>query len=238
MKPIVKILSFLKNGKNWITVIFPFLLFIVLIIMHFFSNDPQNPVSPFTRIFYASHTLNKEIVDIKTHNYNLINFITNSRTKSGEDHIGQSRTIYLGIIAVFLSLLFASNSTNKLPMLLGLLSLITLMYALDVHLKDIYWKRELSYKTTITHVEDLINSGKIDSIWYKVNTESLNAQLDVAGRWGNRTLRKFYRAIKPDGEQIWYFILPWFILYILTVNKIFLKFKTLKGIRRRNLESN
>lgn len=224
---------FFKKQKNWFYIIVPCLLFLIFLFTYIIFGDPDNPISPFTRIFYASHSLHCVTNDVKTHNYNLISFLSSSKRISGEDRISQARTIYIGIVAVFLSLFFTKRIKKKFQMLVFLFSLINLMYLLDVHLKDLYWRQNLSYKMTISQMEDLTNSCKIETIWYEVKTDGLNAQLVTAGSRWNRISRKIHWTLRPDGEQIIYFIIPWFALYFLLIFELFLNYKNLQELRKQ-----
>jgi hypothetical protein len=162
-------------------------------------------------------SLSKPANDVKTHNYALISFLSERKVPLGEDGLRQARTIYIGIVAVILSLILSSNKQRKkLPIYLILLFLIPLMYALDVHLKDLYHRQNFCEGIAVKNMVILINKDSINTTWYSLDFENVNTYWKAGAEKPKRWLRKFLKIFRPDGEQWVYFLIPWIVLYIFT----------------------
>ena len=215
----------LKNFRYFRFIILP--AFLVITFIYFLhKGEPEPLFKSDTKILIAVDSFSIPANDVKTHNYNLINLLKD-RGAPDENGLRQVRTNYFLIVAGILSLILSSKiiKMNRLPMFLILLSLITLMYALDVHLKDLYNRQNSCYTIYGNNIIDLINKDSINTTWYNLDLDSLHIKWKNAANKTTRWKRKSKMAFDPDGEQIIYFIIPWILVYILTARE-FIKNKT------------
>jgi hypothetical protein len=209
--------NFFKKDKNWYYIIAPSFLAIICLLIHF-SLEPEKQIKDNTIVLIPVDSLSKAVNDVKTHNYNLISML-NERKKPEEDNLGQLRTNYFLIIAVILSLILSSNSEKRkrLPMFVILLSIIALMYSLDIQLQDQNNRNSRYYGTILGNVEKVINSDSVNTFWYKFDTDNMRTQLVKSAKFSVRMKRKFLKVFHPDGEQIVYFVIPWIFVYYFSV---------------------
>jgi len=146
--------------------------------------------------------------------------IGGSQYSSHENELTQSRTIYFGILAVLMSIIFSKDLNNKTSIIVILLGLIIIMYLLDVHTEDLM-KRELDANyLTISEVHYLLNRQPCDSTWYSISTYDFAIQLGKASIRPDRWVRKIIQAFNPSGVQFVYYFVPFILFYLFLVRKI------------------
>jgi hypothetical protein len=135
----------------------------------------------------------------------------------------QFRLFYTAILAGLSSLLFStsiSNKTKNIVIRRVLLSMIIIMYLLEVHFDDLYTRKDDVSKVKYMSVDSLVNLKPNDSTWYDLNnkwetsdSESVAAKWDSVSKGNVPRIRKLKAALSLNVEQIVYYWFPWFFLF-------------------------
>lgn len=166
-------------------------------------------------ILYPDTTLHFSNLDLLTHKKNLISTLQERESLdhnsilSVKDWISQTRSIYIGIVGILLT--FILGKSENIKSYFVLLSIITLFYGLDIHLKDRKNISEQSKALTSNTLDDILNQRPNATIWYDINYTQRNNQFERAHN--TRIPRKICKAFKPNIEQGLFFILPFVIVY-------------------------
>ncbi len=161
-----------------------------------------------------------QTTDILTHNSTLITKIEGDRAfdaaqiSTRETTKTQMRVFYLGVLAGLSSLLLRKNIAFKRRVEVALLILIAAVYALEVHLDDNFARSQLYLVNRGVAIDSLVNFYPHDTHWYISSQDSFATQVQNAGQATTRWLRKAKRFLKPDMEQIVFFVFPWSVIYL------------------------
>jgi hypothetical protein len=131
--------------------------------------------------------------------------------------IWQMRTIYLGILAGLVAVLFKAKRKNKFWLAISILGLIVANYFLDVHLDDIYKRNDDTRAHIHGTIYYLVSQTSQDTLQYRVDATEYGIQ--YRDGFSNKPLlykRKLYVASNFWGsnERILYYVIPFIILYI------------------------
>jgi hypothetical protein len=215
---ISKNMSFKLKIKVWkvlMIMIIPTIIFFI-ICYHRHETKPQLELKTNIEILCPAKSLSIQKNEIRTHNFDLIALLEESK-KPSEEGLRQVRTNYFLIIAGILSLILGieRKGKGKLSLYIVILSVITLLYALDVHLIDQFNRQNAYYDITLGNIENIINNGSVNSTCYEIYRGDINLEWKKFGEKIKRRQRKVYMAFHPDMEQIVYFVIPWLMVYIL-----------------------
>ena len=202
----------------------PFLWFIIALLLFTISivtllEKPKEPIDIEIIVYEPVDSLSKSLTSsiILNHNKLLINYLQTrgatcaNLSASRESNLRQTRTIYFVLIAVLLTLIF--NKKKNKSFVLFILILIVGMYAVEVHVQDLFVRSSRHCSIVNRSVQHLVNSSSIDSIWYRLNFTEYLDQEEIATDLLNRYLRKFWSVYDPDGEQLVFYVGPFFLIY-------------------------
>jgi len=192
--------------------------------------EPSQPMDDSISVLQKVDNIMVSQEIVSTHNQNILNLLQERESLVGNQHssheneLTQTRTIYFGILAVLLSLLFSIGTGNKTPdeKFSGykiLLCLIFVMYLLDVHIVDSLEREAYSIHFTAMMIEKQLNTNPYDSTWYSINYSDYKKQLDKASKWSDRWYRKFIKTFHPSLVQIAYYLIPFTILHFIYFRK-------------------
>jgi len=220
-----------------------FVTIIAEVIVRQCIDTPERPIDTKVRIIKAIDSLSNtlESTEILNHNELLISVLNQQEASAYTydviyiDSLNQARTIYIIILAAILS--FLSVKFNR-KALVVLSIFILIMYLVEVHIQDLF-DRQVDCRTIISRTqEDMVNSNSLDSIWYSLDyTEFLNQQFLASD---TRLKRKIWKSFNPNYEQIAFYIIPWFAIYIFLIRLEYKEKQTIetndKGLKKDNVE--
>jgi len=192
------------------------LLAIVLILLYLVGTSFYVPVKIDSFLLFPNDTLTASYLEVSNHNSNLLSTLQvrkawNTSSISNEtDGILQTRAIYIAIVSIILTISIKQNK-NRLTFYL-IIILITMFYALDIHLKDLLDRNISNRGVTSAALNYLVNKAPSDTIWYELKYTERDIQ--YTSIHNNRLPRKIINGFTPDITQMILFILPWFAIYI------------------------
>lgn len=143
------------------------------------------------------------------------------------DGIRQTRSIYVAIIGIILTLIFSNSKIERVFVYLSLLVIIFIFYGLDIHLEDLLERSKQTKDLTSNALNTLINEVPQDSIWYELNYKSRNIEFEKLST--TSFCRKLINMFHPsDAVHVILYIIPLPIFYL------FFAYSTKKYLQNRN----
>jgi len=173
------------------------------------------PVQLNTKLLFQVDSIKANKSDILKHNEILITFLEERESadkasvNSHEDGLRQSRSVYLAIIGVMFTIIFRAQSDKQFHLVT--LLIITLMYGLDIHLEDLIAREQVARDLDARSTESLINFAPTDTTWISFHS-AIRDSLIAKSTEGSR-LRKLTAATKPNLFQLFYFLVPFIVVY-------------------------
>jgi len=201
----------------WLDIILLLLLFVLFICGRIF----YEPIKNNSPVLFSDTSLHVSRIDLQVHNTYLISTLqeresSDANSVSSENEgLRQTRSIYIAITCVILTFVFNKNESDNAYIFL--LVLITLFYGLDIHLLDMLGRSTDSKNIASKALELVVKQRPNDSTWYDINNSERNYQFDRMH--DTRIARKLCAAFQPDIVQTIFFVLPFFILYVISTLK-------------------
>jgi len=138
-----------------------------------------------------------------------------------ESNVKQTRTIYIAILVVLLSLLFTKKKEDlELSIkLILILCTILVFYLVEVHSEDLLHRQDNSVLIIARSIEDIVNSTSINSFWYTLDYSNYLSQIYEATN--GSFIRKLIKSAHPDIEQVGIYILPFLLICIWLIKNSF-----------------
>jgi hypothetical protein len=215
-------LYWIYNWSSSIIIIVISLLILVAIYVFYSTENPKdkNVINTDIKVFRTVDSLSAKFASDQILNHNNLVISTLQERESTaynlrmsrESDIKQSRTIYIAILVVLLSLLFnMKNITIDLNIKLLLIITIFVSYLVEVHSYDLLQRQDNCVEIIARSTEEIINSYSLNSTWFTLDYNKYLRQIDEASK--GSFIRKLIRATHPDIEQIGIYILPFVIIF-------------------------
>ena len=126
----------------------------------------------------------------------------------------QIRLFYVAILAGLSTLLFHNNLMSRKKIRIVLLTLIILIYFLEVHKNDLYKRQLAVYHIKDAAIHSLAHLDPTDSTWYSIEYDSVRAKWNNACDKNNARIRKLIASTRPNPEQIIFYVIPFGALFV------------------------
>jgi hypothetical protein len=226
MNKLIHISNFKNRAFNWLwskrIYIIHFTFFILCILIFRELLGPSEEIIRLdTPILFPDSTIHIHASDILVHNSAIRTMLHEnmamdvSSMTARENVKMQTRNFYVVILVAFLSFLLGKrNSQYKQKYVeIILLFFITAIYTLEIINKDIDNYTNASFYIKGSAVQKLLNSNIDDTTWFNVSPKSLNSKWDEADQIPKRWFRKLQTAFYPSGDQILFYVAPFFVIY-------------------------
>ncbi len=204
--------------KRILLIIFPFIVWGIFFI--FFNYDFEKKFPRPDSLLYINTIDSTSSIIVLNHNQFLSNTLLQHLSLASQDKLAQddsriqTRLFYAAILTALISFILSDknkNNRNKKGKIILTISVIILMYLLDVHLLDLGWRKHQA-SITISKTKDSLQNTPNTTNWYKIDFNKLydfnkKQECDHIGR-------KLCRLIKPEFAQMIFYIIPLCILWI------------------------
>jgi len=220
--------SVLNKFMQWLMwsdfIIYPAILFLTINALFRFMGEPEEPfIAKNESVLNQIDSLSKYSSNPLAQRIWLVNVLQERMSLDGisissvEETKMQLRLFYAAILAGVASILFTKGKKESKTVGIVLLFLIVPMYLLEVHRNDLYQRQVTVYATKGIAVDFLVNLPPQDTTWYVLTNDNVNAAYNLAGE--TRFRRKILTSLQPDPEQILFYLLPMWGIYVLSIRR-------------------
>ena len=93
------------------------------------------------------------------------------------------------------------------------MSIIAVMYSLEVHQDDLYQRYDAAAKIYSYRLYDFTSTYEDSTKWYYFSYESIGNQMKIASEPCREYIRKILRIFRPTAEQIALYYFPLIVLF-------------------------
>lgn len=219
-----KIIHTANNTQSILKSNWPGILLVLIVVVNHFLPIAPKPDPAFDKpdaitVLTTGDRGKHNPQELNAHNNSIYEFliqwvvIENEGIATRESSLMQMRGFYAIIVAALISVVLVRDKQVSRTAALILMSIIVIMYTLEVHQIDLNKRYNQKVSVYSRDVLTLAETPDQNKTWFKVDDTSLESQMTQAGFWMARWPRVILTALRPEVDQLALYVFPFLVLF-------------------------